>query len=129
MTELYDPRDLDDVFEALANKHRREIIYILSLQPYSISQLASMRGLSLPAIHKHIKVLENAGIIRRRKIGRTNFITLNRESLRGLQDWLMQYHTYWGSNEETLENYAQYLSRENNKRRKNEEICIFNLRI
>ena len=113
MAELYDPRDLDGVFEALANKHRREIIYILSLQPYSISQLASMRGLSLPAIHKHIKVLENAGIIRRRKIGRTNFITLNRESLRGLQDWLMQYHTYWGSNEETLENYGKYLSTEN----------------
>ncbi len=118
MAEIYDPQDLDDVFEALANKHRREIIHVLSLQPSSISQLASMRGLSLPAIHKHIKVLENAGIIRRRKIGRTNFITLNRESLRGLQDWLMQYHTYWGSNEETLENSAQYLSRENQKKEK-----------
>ena len=69
-------------------------------------------------------------MIIRRKIGRTNFLTLNRESLRGLQDWLMQYHTYWGSSEETLENFAQYLSRENQKkRRKNEEICIFNLRI
>lgn len=115
MAEIYDPQDLDDVFEALANKHRREIIYVISLQPSSISQLASMRGLSLPAIHKHIKVLENAGMIIRRKIGRTNFLTLNRESLRGLQDWLMQYHTYWGSNEETLENYAQYLSRKNQK--------------
>ena len=115
MAELYDPRDLDDVFEALANKHRREIIYILSLQPYSISQLASMRGLSLPAIHKHIKVLENADMIIRKKIGRTNFLTLNRDSLRGLQDWLMQFHTYWGSNEETLENYAQYLGRGDTK--------------
>ena len=115
MSKVHKPQDLDHVFEALANKHRREIIYVLSLQPCSISQLASMRGLSLPAIHKHIKILENAGMIIRRKIGRTNFLTLNRESLRGLQDWLMQYHTYWGSNEETLENYAQYLSRENQK--------------
>jgi DNA-binding transcriptional ArsR family regulator len=115
MAEIYDPQDLDDVFEALANKHRREIVYILSLQPCSISQLASMRSLSQPAIHKHIKVLENAGMIVRKKIGRTNFLTLNRESLRGLQDWLMQYHTYWGSNNETLENSAQYLSRENHK--------------
>ena len=113
MTNIYIPQDLDNVFEALANKHRREIIYVLSLQTCSISQLASMRGLSLPAIHKHIKVLEKAGMIIRRKIGRTNFLTLNRESLRGLQDWLMQYHTYWGSNEETLDNSAQYLSREN----------------
>jgi DNA-binding transcriptional ArsR family regulator len=113
VAEIYDTRDLDDVFEALANKLRREIIHGLSLQPCSISQLAAMRGLSLPAIHKHIKVLEKAGMIVRRKIGRTNFLTLNRGSLRGLQDWLMQYHTYWGSSEETLENSAQYLIREN----------------
>ena len=109
MTKINSPQDLDTVFEALANKHRREFIYVLGLQTCSISQLASMRGLSLPAIHKHIKILENADMIRRKKIGRTNFLTLNRESLRALQEWLMQYHTYWGSDEETLENYAQYL--------------------
>jgi DNA-binding transcriptional ArsR family regulator len=112
MSQIQQPHDLDKIFEALANKHRREIIRVLSLQPSSISQLASMRGLSLPAIHKHIKLLEDAGLIRRKKIGRTNFLALNRESLRGLQDWVMQYHTYWGSDEETLENYAQYLEKE-----------------
>ena len=106
-------KDLDDVFEALANKHRREIIYALSLQPHAISQLAAMRGLSLPAIHKHIKVLEKAGMITRKKIGRTNYLALKRESLRCLQDWLMQYHAYWGGDQETLGNYAQYLGRQN----------------
>ena len=117
MTKINRPQDLDTVFEALANKHRREFIYVLGLQPCSISQLASMRGLSLPAIHKHIKILENAGMIRRKKFGRTNFLTLNRESLRALQDWLMQYHTYWGSNEATLENYAQYLGGSKTKKK------------
>ena len=111
MIDASNSQDLDKVFEALANKHRREIIYVLSLQPCSLSQLASMRGLSLPALHKHIKVLENADMIIRKKVGRTNFVTLNRKSLRGLQDWVMQYHTYWGSDKETLENYAQYLGR------------------
>ena len=115
MTKIHSLQDLDNVFEALAHKHRREIIYVLSLQPCSINQLASMQGLSLPAIHKHIKVLENAGMIIRKKIGRTNFLTLNRASLRGLQEWVMQYHPYWGSNEETLENYAQYLGRSKTK--------------
>jgi len=109
MAKIHNPQSLDNVFEALASKHRREIIYVLGLQPHSISQLASMRGLSLPAIHKHIKLLETAGIIIRKKIGQTNFITLNRKSLLSLQDWLMQYHAYWGSNSETLENYANYL--------------------
>ena len=104
------PRDLDRVFEALANAHRREIVYVLGLQPYSIHHLADMRGLSLPAIHKHIKILESAGMVKRRKIGRTNFLILDRESLRGLQDWLGQYHAYWGTEEETLENYETFLS-------------------
>jgi DNA-binding transcriptional ArsR family regulator len=115
MAEIQNPPDLDDVFEALANKHRREIIHVLSLQPCSISHLASMRNLSLPAIHKHIKILEKGGMVIRKKMGQTNFLTLNRDSLRGLQDWLTQYHTYWGSNDATLENYAQYLTREPSK--------------
>jgi DNA-binding transcriptional ArsR family regulator len=103
--------DLDDIFEALANKHRREIIYALSLQPYSISGLAEMRELSLPAIHKHIKLLEQAGLVRRKKIGRSNILALRRESLQVLQKWVGQYHAYWGNDEESLENYVQYLDR------------------
>ena len=119
MTKAQDWHDLDRIFEALANKHRREIIYVLSLQPCSISKLASMRNLSLPAIHKHIEILEKGGMIIRKKIGQTNFLTLNRKSLRGLQDWVMQYHTYWGNDEATLENYAQYLGRDQtNKKEK-----------
>lgn len=104
------PHDLDKIFEALANEHRRDIVYVLGLQPYSINQLASMRSLSLPAIHKHIKILKAADLILEKKIGRTHFLTLNREALSILQDWLLQYHSYWGSNEETLENYAKYLA-------------------
>ena len=93
MTKNQDPQDLDKVFEALANKHRREIIFVLSLQPASISKLAFLRNLSLPAIHKHIEVLEKGGMVTRRKVGQTNFLTLNRESLRGLQDWLIRIDT------------------------------------
>jgi len=103
--------DLDKIFEALGNQHRREIIYALSIQPHSISQLAAMRDLSLPAIHKHIKILENAGLIIDKKNGRTHFLTINRQALLGLQEWLMQYQPYWGTDQETLENYEQYLKK------------------
>ena len=109
MVKRQHPPDLDNIFAALASKHRREIIHVLSLQPCSISQLAALRNLSLPAIHKHIEILEKGDMIIRKKIGRTNFLTLNRDSLRRLQDWAGQFHTYWGSDEATLENYAQYL--------------------
>ena len=104
--------ELDALFEALANRHRREILHTLSLHPSSISRLADERGLSLPAIHKHIRVLEDAGMVSRRKLGRTNVLTLHRPSLRGLQDWLTQFHAYWGSERESLENYATYLTRQ-----------------
>jgi DNA-binding transcriptional ArsR family regulator len=70
-----------------------------------------MRKLSLPAIHKHIRILQAAGLLVRKKVGRTNFLALRRHSLRRAQDWLGEYHTYWGHDEETLENYARYLAR------------------
>lgn len=90
MIKIQNPQEVDNVIKALANKHRREIIYIVSLGPCSISKLAFLRNLSLPAIHKHIEILEKGGMVIRRKIGQTNFLTLNRTSLCGLQDWLMR---------------------------------------
>lgn len=111
MTKPKKPHNLDNIFIALGNHHRREIVYALGLQPYSISQLASLRQLSLPAIHKHIKILVDSGLVLHRKIGRTHFLSLNREALKTLQNWLMQYQTYWGNNAETLENYEQFLKK------------------
>jgi DNA-binding transcriptional ArsR family regulator len=107
--------DLSPVFDALANVHRREIIYALALQPRSISQLAALRDLSLPAIHKHVRVLEDAAMVQRRKIGRTNFLALQREPLGRLRAWMDQFHPWWGTAEESLENYADYLRNDPSK--------------
>jgi DNA-binding transcriptional ArsR family regulator len=87
-------RALDQVLEALANPHRREIVYLLGLQPWGVSQLAKGRGLSLPAIHKHLKILEEVGLISRRKHGRITYLTLNRQPLVLLQTWVGQFHPY-----------------------------------
>jgi DNA-binding transcriptional ArsR family regulator len=106
------PEPLDRLFSALANRHRREIVQLVALQPYSIGRLAGIRGLSLPAIDKHVRILEAAGVVRRRKIGRTNFLALDRSSIRSLQGWLGQYHAYWGTEQETLENYHPFLAAE-----------------
>lgn len=102
--------DLNRVFEALANEHRREMVRMLALQPRSISQLAQLRELSLPAIHRHVRVLEDAALVRRRKTGRTNFLAIDRGSLRRLQTWIEGFHPSWGTEAETLENYAGHLS-------------------
>jgi DNA-binding transcriptional ArsR family regulator len=105
--------DLSRVFDALANEHRREMIRLLALRPRSISQLAALRGLSLPAIHKHVRALEEAAMVSRRKLGRTNVLALEREPLNRLEAWMGQFHPWWGTDEETLENYAQALGRGN----------------
>ena len=105
---------LDQLLEALANPHRRDIVYLLGLQPYAVHQLAELRGLSLPAIHKHIKVLEHAGLISRRKHGRTNYLTLDPRPLRLLQGWVNQFHTHWGSAMASYENYASHLGFDRN---------------
>jgi DNA-binding transcriptional ArsR family regulator len=102
--------DLDHIFGALGNEHRRHIIERLALQPRSIGELAHERGLSLPAIHRHIKGLEAAGMVIRRKVGRTNFLALDRRPLRVLQAWIGRFRPEWGSESETLENYIKHLS-------------------
>jgi DNA-binding transcriptional ArsR family regulator len=104
------PEHLDRLFAALANRQRREMVDLLGLQPYSISRLAALHGVSLPAMNKHVKVLESAGLVTRRKLGRTTFLTLDRSAIRTLQTWLGKYHAYWGTDLESLENYERFLA-------------------
>ena len=111
--------DLDRLFAALANRHRREMVYLLGLQPHSISRLAETRGISLPAMNKHVRVLEDAGLVTRRKLGRTTFLALDRAAIRTLQAWLAQFHAYWGTENETFENYQRFLASDPSSAREN----------
>ena|ERR1700722_13611211 len=101
----YDSPRLDTVLDALANQKRRGIVHDLSFQPTTVGQLARNHELTLPAIHKHIRTLENAKLIIRRKAGRTNFVALNSNTLGLAQSWISQYHVTWGDPQATLENY------------------------
>jgi hypothetical protein len=58
---------------------------------------------------KHMRQLEKARLIERRKAGRTNFVALDRQSLATAKTWLNQFYTEWGDNRETLENYISSL--------------------
>ena len=109
MVDTLPEEALDRVLEALANPHRRAIVYMLGLNPHAINQLAQLRGLSLPAIHKHLKVLEEADLIRRHKRGRTTYLTLRGQPLQLVQDWVGEFHPHWSSDQATYENYEKYL--------------------
>ena len=103
---------LDQLFGALANQHRREVVDLLALRPAAIQQVARHVGLSLPAIHRHLVVLEEAKLIRRKKVGRTNFLAIDRTGLRRVQEWAEGYHPGWGTDAETLENYVAGIARD-----------------
>lgn len=110
-----DPKDseqLDRVMDALANEKRRGIVYSLALQPATIGQVAMQQRSSLPAIHRHIKVLEKARLVRRKKSGRVNFLALDRTGLLLVQEWVQQFHPHWGTDAETLENYIASMERD-----------------
>lgn len=101
----YDDPQLDTVLTALAHPKRRGMVHDLALSPATVTRLARDHGLSLPAIHKHIRQLEAAGLVLRRKAGRTNFVALRRDGLALAQGWIAQYHPAWGSDTATLDNY------------------------
>lgn len=109
MNVNFDSPQLDTILSALANQKRRGIIHELSLHPVTVGQLAEHHELSLPAIHKHIRLLESAELIIRKKTGRTNFVVLNSATLELAQHWIGQYHTAWGNPQATLDNYISGL--------------------
>lgn len=104
---------LDSVFAALAHAKRRGMIVTLSYRPATVSQLAEEHEVSLPAIHKHIRILEEAQLIQRKKVGRTNFVAISRKGLKLAQGWVGEFHTEWGNDSETLENYIKGLGHNN----------------
>ena len=97
------------MFAALGNAHRRRIVDLLSLQPASIQQIAQQIEMSLTAINRHVNVLEDAGLVIRRKVGRVNFLSISRSTMRRVQNWALQYNAMLGTDDESLENYAPAL--------------------
>jgi DNA-binding transcriptional ArsR family regulator len=110
MLSVVDEDRLDLLFTALANRRRRAIVLVLATHPASIAQLADAQGMSLPAIHRHVVALEDAGLVTRRKSGRVNYLAISRSGLALALDWINGFHPHWGSDEETLENYIAALT-------------------
>ncbi len=96
---------LDFLFEALSNRHRRDLIGELSKarSPISISDFANKKDLSLQNAGKHVKLLERAKLIKRKKVGVENYLSLNREALLEAQEWISKHRKYWNDQFGALE--------------------------
>ena len=102
MVELYTPR-LDTVFHALGDATRRQMLRDLSTGQRTVSQLAEPFAISLAAASKHIKALENAGLIRREVRGRTHLCRLEPGPLASAHQWLTFYQRFWTGRLDALE--------------------------
>jgi DNA-binding transcriptional ArsR family regulator len=98
---------LDCVFQALSDSTRRRIIQRLSAEPMPISELAAPFRMSLPAVSKHIRVLETAGLITRRKEGRISTVSLQPEPMTNAIAWLERYRRHWQNAFANLETFLQ----------------------
>ena len=94
---------LDAAFGALADPSRRAIIADLRGGERRVTDLARPFPVSLNAVSKHVKVLERAGLVRRRVLGRDHYISLAAQPLRDASTWLHHYRAFWEPRLEALE--------------------------
>lgn len=99
-------RQLDSVFGALSDATRRAILEKLARGDRTVGELASPFDISRPAISKHLRVLERAGLVRRTPEGRISRCALDAEPLREAADWVEAYRDFW---EGRLDALARYL--------------------
>ena len=88
-------KELDLLFYALSDNTRREILVALLSGRQSVSELKLPFGISLPAVSKHLSVLERAGLVERSKEGRVHYVELTAAGLQASHEWLERFEQYW----------------------------------
>jgi DNA-binding transcriptional ArsR family regulator len=104
MEKYYGP--LDGVFQALADPTRRAVLGRLGRGPASISELASPFDMALPSFMKHIRTLEQSGLIRTRKQGRVRTCAIEEKPFAAAQAWLSEQRALWEGRVDRLEQFV-----------------------
>ena len=104
----YSSRTLNRTFAALADPTRRRILAHLARGDRRVTDLARPHAMSLPAVSKHLRVLEKARLLRRRRYGRVHEIRLDAKPLKQAAEWVEEYRKFW---EASLDRLADYLEK------------------
>lgn len=110
-----------DVFQAIADPTRREIIHMLAQQSLNLNAVADRFDISRPAISKHIKILTECGLITIHQQGRERLCEAKLDSLDEVSDWVQQYRQFWENKLDSLEAYLatiQSKSKETGKKKR-----------
>jgi DNA-binding transcriptional ArsR family regulator len=107
---------LSSTFAALADPTRRAILAKLSSGEASVTELAQPFEMSLPAVSKHLKVLERAGLIARSREAQWRPCQLEAGPLRNVAEWIEHYRRFWTDSFDRLDDYLHELKNKENKR-------------
>jgi DNA-binding transcriptional ArsR family regulator len=98
---------LDSVFGSLADPTRRDILQRLRLGELNVSEVAEPYAMSLPAISKHLKILEQARLVRRRKHGKERIVALDPVAVQQAAEYFRQYEQMWHERLDRLDEYLK----------------------
>ncbi|HWY50504.1 MAG TPA: metalloregulator ArsR/SmtB family transcription factor [Chthoniobacterales bacterium] len=112
----YHSATLNRTFAALADPTRRQILAHLARGDKRVTHLARPHAMSLPAVSKHLRVLEKAGLLRRRRYGRVHEMRLQAKPLKQAAEWVEEYRKFW---EGSLDRLAAYLEKTNKAKKGN----------
>jgi DNA-binding transcriptional ArsR family regulator len=105
-------RRLDDVFQSLADPTRREMLALLARGEATAGELGAPFRISQPAASRHIRVLERAGLVRRRVDGREHRLRLVPQRLRDAEGWIARHRRFWEASLDSLGHTLDELTRE-----------------
>src|SRR5215510_15611495 len=108
-----------DVFQAIADPTRREIIRMIATQSLNLNAVAEKFDISRPAISKHIKILAECGLITIKQDGRHRYCEAKLDKLNEVSDWVEQYKKFWTQKLDALETYLDELQAKGKKARQN----------
>ena len=107
---------LNDTFHALADPTRRAVLAKLTSGPATVSDLAQPFSMALPTFLQHLKVLEECGLVRSKKVGRVRTCQLKPRPLEEAQDWLGAQRTLWTRRLDQLDAYLRNLNATENRK-------------
>ncbi len=107
-----------DVFQAIADPTRRQIINLIVHQSMNLNAIADNFDVSRPAISNHIKILNECGIISIEQVGRERYCKIEPANLRVVADWVEPFRALW---EQKLDSFENYLNELQSKQKKNEK--------
>lgn len=107
-----------DVFQAIADPTRREILNMIAKQSLNLNAIAEKFEISRPAISKHIKILTECGLITIKQQGRERYCEAQLKKLNEVSQWVEQYRVFWTSKLDALENFLTTEPKETKKIKK-----------